>query len=162
MLVYFVRHATAANKSGWSADDDLRPLTPVGAARFSAAATALAAAGSLTPQLIVSSPLVRATQTAELLCRVVPAATRTVIDARLGHSFSAADFAQIIANYKDHESIAIIGHNPSFAAVLAAVIGDANIDVRKGSVALVDIIDASAPEGCLMWLAPPSLFGRAE
>jgi hypothetical protein len=67
MKLYFVRHATAARKSTWRKDDDLRPLTRVGRARFRTAAESLVSAGVLAPDRILTSPLVRAVQTAAIL-----------------------------------------------------------------------------------------------
>ncbi len=49
MKLYFVRHATAARKTTWRTDDDLRPLTRAGRSRFRMAAESLVASGSLHP-----------------------------------------------------------------------------------------------------------------
>jgi phosphohistidine phosphatase len=156
--LYFVRHATAAGKLTWREDDDLRPLTRAGRRRFQIAADSLVSAGVLRPRLIITSPLVRAVQTAELLRAALPDKVATIEDARLGHDFDIAALHDLLAEHKGVRSIAIIGHNPSFANVLAQVVCQANLDVRKGSIALVDIPRPSVPSGRLMWLAPPSLF----
>jgi phosphohistidine phosphatase SixA len=160
--LYFVRHGSAASKTTWKTDDGLRPLTPSGRQRFSAAAEALADAGVLDPALIVTSPLVRAEQTAKLLRKVLGGSTPIVFDARLGHEFDVAALAQILAEHNTEQSLAIIGHNPSFAAVLSAVVGGADIDVRKGAIALVEIDDVATPSGRLIWLAPPTLFASGS
>jgi phosphohistidine phosphatase len=156
--LYFVRHATAAGKVTWHEDDDLRPLTRAGRKRFQTAAEALVSAGVLRPQLIITSPLVRAVQTAELLTAALPDKVATIEDARLGHDFSISALHDLLAEHRGKRSIAIVGHNPSFADVLSQVVDQANLDVRKGAIALVDIPRPSVPSGCLLWLAPPSLF----
>jgi phosphohistidine phosphatase len=158
MKVYFVRHATASNKSGWTQDDDLRPLTRAGRKRFCSAATAMIGVGALHPDLIVTSPLVRARQTADLLAQALADKTPIVEDPRLGHQFDCVRFSAILAENAEVRALAIVGHNPSFAGVLSVVTGGLDVDVRKGSVALIEIDDITDPVGRLMWLAPPSLF----
>jgi phosphohistidine phosphatase len=162
MNLFFVRHATAARKTTWTADDNLRPLTAAGHQRFLMAAAALVRAGALDPDLIVTSPLVRAVQTAELLGHALGTSTPILQDPRLGHEFNVTALAQILAEHHSSSSLAIVGHNPSFAAVLSEVTGGADVDVRKGAIALVAIPDPAEPIGRLLWLAPPTLFARGS
>lgn len=158
MKLYFVRHAAASRKTTWAADDGLRPLTRTGKARFRAAARALATSGALAPTLIVTSPLVRARQTADILAKALPASVAVVEDERLAGDFDAAALHAILSDHRDVTALAIVGHNPSFTEVLSAVTGDANVNVRKGAVALVELNHVTVPSGRLMWLAPPELF----
>ena len=158
MKLYFVRHATAARKTTWRKDDDLRPLTRTGRARFRTAANALVAAGMFTPDRILTSPLVRATQTADILDKMLGGRVPIAEEWRLGHSFDVNDLRALLAIKPRVRSLAIIGHNPSMCEVLAQITGGSDLDLRKGAVALVEITDAKMPEGRLMWLAPPTLF----
>jgi phosphohistidine phosphatase len=158
MKLYFVRHATASSKATWRRDDDQRPLTRAGRQRFTVAALALVQARALRPDLIISSPLVRAEQTAEILAKALGWPVPLLVDERLGHEFDVSVLSALLAEHSDARSIAIVGHNPSFAAVLSEVVGDAVIDVRKGSVALVELAAVAPPRGRLMWLAPPTIF----
>jgi phosphohistidine phosphatase len=158
MKLYFVRHASASRKATWHKDDELRPLTRTGRQRFSVAASSLVTAGALSPDIIITSPLVRADQTARLLGDALGRAIPIVIDERLGHEFDSSALHAILAEHRTARSIAIVGHNPSFARVLAEVIGDASVDVRKGAVALVELSGRKPPTGRLMWLAPPTIF----
>ena len=160
MNLYFVRHAAASNKSAWAQDDGLRPLTRAGRQRFSATCDALVGAGALRPDVILTSPLVRARETAQMLRDALPKGTDLVQDDRLGPGFDPAALANILAERTAVSSLAIVGHNPSFAAVLSAVVGGAQVEMRKGAVALVEIEDPVAPSGRLLWLAPPALFDR--
>lgn len=159
LKLYFVRHATASSKTTWSGDDGLRPLTATGRSKFRTAARALVEAGAISPELVVTSPLVRARQTAEILCKVLPADVALVDDDRLGGDFEMSDLRDILAEHGDVGSLAIVGHNPSFTDVLSAVTGGTSVNVRKGAIALVDLDDLDAPSGRLLWLAPPELFG---
>jgi phosphohistidine phosphatase len=158
MKLYFVRHATASSKATWRQDDGLRPLTRAGQQRFSLAASSLVAAGALHPDIIITSPLVRAEQTAQLLSKALNRSVPVLEDARLGHEFDLAALQAIVADNAQARSIAIVGHNPSFSEVLCQVVGDAAVDMRKGSVALVELSELEPPSGRLMWLAPPTIF----
>jgi phosphohistidine phosphatase SixA len=80
------------------------------------------------------------------------------VDERLGHEFDLAALGALLSEHRKVRSMAIVGHNPSFAEVLCEVVGDAELDVRKGSVALVEIAALTPPRGRLMWLAPPTVF----
>jgi phosphohistidine phosphatase len=159
MKLYFVRHATAARKSTWHTDDDLRPLTRAGRSRFRMAAESLVASGSLSPDRILTSPLVRAVQTAAILDKALGGGIPIEEEWRLGHSFDVSDLRALLAQKPRVRSLAIVGHNPSMCEVLAHITGDSDIDLRKGAVALIEITDAKMPSGKLMWLAPPSIFG---
>jgi len=162
MKLYLVRHATASSKLSWDDDDDLRPLTRSGEARFATAAKALARASALSPEIIVTSPLVRAAQTAELLSAAVGGSVPIEHDDRLGHDFDLQRLGEIIAERSAVSELALVGHNPAFSAVLSAIIGGGSVEVRKGTIALVDIPDVSDPVGRLLWLAPTSLFAQAR
>jgi phosphohistidine phosphatase len=159
MKLYFVRHATAARKSTWRKDDDLRPLTRTGRARFRFAADSLIFAGVLSPQRILTSPLVRAVQSAAILGKALGGDVPIEEEYRLGHSFDLDDLRVLLAQKPRVSRLAIVGHNPSMCEVLSQLTGNGDIDLRKGAIALVEITDAKMPAGRLMWLAPPTLFG---
>ena len=162
MKLYFVRHGSASRKTTWREDDDLRPLTRAGRARFRAAAESLVAAGVLDPERILTSPLVRATQTADILSKVLGGAASVETEPRLGHLFSLADLRVLLASRPGVRSLAIVGHNPSMCEVLSAITGGCDVDLRKGAVALVEITDVRMPAGRLMWLAPPTIISACD
>ncbi len=66
MSIYLVRHAKAGSRRGWQADDDLRPLSPIGQRQATRIADALADVGA---KRIVSSPFVRCRQTLDPLAQ---------------------------------------------------------------------------------------------
>ena len=161
MKLYFVRHATASSKATWAHDDELRPLTRTGRQRFAALVAALVGADALKPDVIVTSPLVRACQTAELLRDGIACDAVVTQDSRLGPDFDLEALSAILAEHADARCLAIVGHNPSFAAVLSAITGGCDLEMRKGAIALVDVEDPAVASGRLLWLAPPSLFDGA-
>jgi phosphohistidine phosphatase len=156
--LYFVRHATASAKGTWLEEDGLRPLTRAGRRRFQIAAAALVNARALHPDVIITSPLVRARQTAELLSAALALDVPVIEDPRLGHEFETAALGEILAEHERVRSLAIVGHNPSFVNVLSEVTGATDLEIRKGAVALVNIPHPPTPAGTLTWLAPPQLF----
>lgn len=158
MKLYFVRHATAEKTSAWDEDDDLRPLTRTGRTRFRTAAKALVAAGVLAPDRILTSPLVRAVQTAGILNQTVGGNVPVEEVESLGHGFGLDDLRELLGVAADVDSLAIVGHNPGMREVLQSLTGGCELDVRKGAIALVEITDTETPAGRLLWLAPPTLF----
>jgi phosphohistidine phosphatase SixA len=161
MKLYFVRHATASRKSTWHLDDDLRPLTRSGRRRFRDSAISLVRSGALTPQRIVTSPLVRARQTAAILGKLIETAP-IIEDWRLAHSFSVDDLIALIAENKSARTLAIVGHNPSLCDVLSQFVGEADLDLRKGAIACVDVAASKAGHGRLLWLVPPSVLTACD
>jgi phosphohistidine phosphatase len=165
MNLYFVRHGTAVSTCATSCPDAERPLTSGGGSRFLAAARALAKAGALDAELVLTSPLVRARQTADLLCEALTRDVQLAVEKRLSaDTFDLAALVAILGEHAKVERLAIVGHNPSFERVLGEVIGGAGVHMHKGAIALVEIDAPPEPAGRLHWLAPTQLFegGRAS
>ena len=78
MPIYLVRHAKAGNRSTWTEDDHIRPLSEPGRAQANALAQLLA---RLSPTVLLSSPYLRCTQTLEPLAEAT--GLQIVIDERL-------------------------------------------------------------------------------
>src|SRR5215510_2835484 len=99
MQVLLVRHAIAyeRNRRRWP-DDSKRPLTPVGARRFRRAAEGLAKVVR-TPQRVLSSPYVRAVQTATILTEAAGWPAPRHCD-ELGHGGSIDAVLAVLREYK--------------------------------------------------------------
>lgn len=163
MELYIVRHAWAAERDElrWPNDDD-RPLTDEGRERFAKFVARLAAV-DFNPELIVTSPLVRCVQTAEIIRKRVPGKPQIVCrdELRPGGRWEsllkwAADQAQ------RHGSMAWVGHAPDVGLLAAALIGssDANVHFAKGAVAAVRFDGPIEPGRAeLRWLATAKLLG---
>jgi phosphohistidine phosphatase len=157
MELFFVRHGAAVGTSVWSGDDASRPLTKSGRKRFLAATRAVARCAAPPPDRIVSSPLVRAVQTAEILAEAFGGVT-VIEDEKLDPEFNLEALTAVLAEQADASVLAIVGHNPSFSEVLSTVTGARDLEMAKGAIALVRIDDRDKPKGQLVWLAPTSLF----
>jgi phosphohistidine phosphatase len=141
--VYLVRHAKAEPHAD---DDASRRLTPEGRERFVRLVRALAP--RLTVSRVLTSPLVRARQTAELLARAAGAPLEE--DPRLASGESDGRELLALARGLPHGT-ALVGHNPEIAEALARVAGR-DLEVKPGAVAAVELSDRGAR---LEWLELP-------
>ena len=155
MKCYFVRHAAAVNADEWKGDDFDRPLTDKGRARMKEVARRLAAL-EIDADAIVSSPLVRAAQTAAIVGDALSVAV--VEDERLGGGFDVDRLAGILRDRSHADAIVLVGHEPGMSATIGHAIGGARVDFKKGAIACVEIRDPSAPAGELLWMAPPKIL----
>ena len=158
MRIYFLRHGKAMARADWSADDGLRPLTADGEKTMVGEAKAVKGL-KLGLELIVTSPLVRARRTAEIVAAALGGPTRLVEDARLAHGFNAERLAELIAEHDVRESVMVVGHEPEFSETVAEMIGGGVVVFKKGGLARVDVAGPSLADGQLVWLMTPALLG---
>ncbi len=157
MELYFLRHGLAGERSEWQGDDDYRPLTEEGKAQTAREAAGLAKLGFV-PDAILTSPLVRARQTADIVARELGIAARLATDERLGPGFGRKELRQIVSEHKAGEKLMLVGHEPDFSDVVGRLIGDANVVLKKGGLAIVELTDPEKPAGRLLCLATPAML----
>jgi phosphohistidine phosphatase len=157
MEICLVRHAIAVERgtSGFE-NDALRPLTPRGRDRMREAAAGLATL--ITPQLVLTSPYLRATQTAEIL-----AATYHLSSPKLVDALATGDDAALLNELRDLDAtpVIIVGHEPYLSGTLSLLLtGDAarmSTDLKKGAAVLVSCERDPDPGSCwLEWLLQPA------
>lgn len=156
MQLYFFRHGVAAKRSEWKKDDDLRPLTDAGRTAIVRSAVMLTRLG-VSPDAIVTSPLARARQTAEIVGEALGVADKVVDDVRLAHGFGSKQLAAILADHPKAESVMLVGHEPEFSATIGELTG-ARVACKKGSLALVEVTDRKSLSGDLVWLLQPKVL----
>jgi phosphohistidine phosphatase len=159
MRVYLMRHGDAGDKRSWQGAEAERPLSDLGVQRTTAAAAHFERTG-FRPTKILTSPLVRALQTAEIVADVVGAFDLVEVDQRLDQSFDMKAFRRILKENADEDGLLLVGHDPSFSMVIEAVMGGGSIILKKGGIARLDIENVSRASGHLAWLDSPSLFSR--
>jgi phosphohistidine phosphatase SixA len=158
--LYLLRHAHAGDPARWEGSDDRRPLSGRGRHQAEALATHLA---RLSPgiEVIVSSPKVRAVQTAEFVARAV--GLPITIDERLGGGLSIGAAEQVLVSVGDPASAMFVGHDPDFSELVADLIGAPSIPMRKGALAR---LDTSRPihlgSAILRWLLPPDAIETTD
>jgi phosphohistidine phosphatase len=158
MRIYFLRHGRAVNRAEWPGDDASRPLTAEGEEAMRREATMLHDL-DLAPDVIATSPLVRARQTAEIVADELGLSARLVEDERLAHVFDLRRLEQLVADHAGAEAIMIVGHEPDFSATVAELIGGGDVAIKKGGLARVDVTAPAAGGGQLVWLLTPPLLG---
>ena len=154
MKLYFLRHGKA-DWDDWNGPDDERPLTKQGRKEMQSIAELLREL-EVQPGLILTSPLPRALQTAEIIAERLGVELEQA--PALGKNFSAAKLRGLIKRAKG-EDLMIVGHEPDFSAVLRAITGG-EVSLKKGGIARVDLENAASLSGRLAWLLPPKVARR--
>lgn len=159
MKLYFLRHGLAGPRDRWAGPDSERPLTDEGKARMEREAATLDALG-LSLDVIVTSPLVRACQTAKIVARRVGLLDRLVTDERLAPGFGVHELREILGDHPGAVAVMFVGHEPDFSLTVADLIGGGTVAFKKGGLGRVDASDASLGDAVLAWLLPPSVLTR--
>ncbi|HVM62682.1 MAG TPA: phosphohistidine phosphatase SixA [Verrucomicrobiae bacterium] len=151
MKLYLVRHGTASDVAR---NDAERELTRDGREEARIVGAALAGLG-VRPGSILSSPLVRARQTAEIAGKelMFPGAVEP-LDELIGNTTTPA-LLKVLRPHASHGEIILVGHMPSLSEHLAAMIGGARVEalgLGKGSVACVEMDELRIGAGQLRWL----------
>jgi phosphohistidine phosphatase len=161
--VYLVRHGLAGEPGSYT-PDEVRPLTAEGEKKTRQVAKHLRHL-NLKFDHILTSPLVRAKQTAEIL-----------LDVGLGKHLESADFLAPRGNIHDwvtwlqtwerspQSSLALVGHEPCLSQWAETLIWGqfkGAITLKKAGIIGLSLPLEGSPIGhsCLFWLTPPRLLG---
>lgn len=158
MQIYFLRHGRAQARADWPGDDAARPLTPEGIEAMRREARMLRDRG-LAVDTIVTSPLVRARQTAEIVAKRLGLAESLAEDDRLAHGFDAGRLAKLVAAHPGTEKLLLVGHEPDFSDTVSELIGGGAVVLKKGGLARVDLAEPAPGGGRLVWLLTPPHLG---
>ena len=157
MKCYFLRHGIAVEPESWSGADFDRPLTREGRSRMERQAEAIAQL-ALGIERIVSSPLLRAKQTADILAAQIGMRGRVNEDRRLGGGFDIAALDAILGAHADADIVILVGHQPSMGSTIGRAIGAASIELKKAALAGVEFPAHLAANGTLLCLIPPKVL----
>jgi phosphohistidine phosphatase len=157
--LYFLRHGPAGSRGRWTGPDDERPLTDAGKALIEREAAAFVALG-LSPDIIVTSPLVRSYQTAKIVARKLGLLDRFVTDERLAPGFGLRELRGVLQDHPDAIAVMLVGHEPDFSLTVGDLIGGGTVVFRKGGLGRVDAGDATLGDAELAWLLPPSVLTK--
>ena len=165
MNLYILRHASAGTPRKNEALDAKRPLDKEGKEQCMVIANCLNAL-NVQFDLIASSPLKRAMQTASLVGMEMGYEARLHITEALNFSGKVPDFHKLVTELSVHENVLVVGHNPNLQQFLASLIAVApsnagsktdlaTIRLRKGAIARVD---CTRRPGALLWLLDPRMM----
>lgn len=152
MHLYLVRHGRAEDRERWDpANDHLRPLTLDGKNRLRKSTRTMKALDVL-PARILTSPLTRARQTADILAEGLGC---PVEETEALVYFGVGTLTDILADCTDDASLMLVGHEPDFSTVVEMVTGGGRVVVKKGSLIRLDLHSCRPPRGTLIWSIPP-------
>ena len=162
MKIYLMRHGVAREPGDVDFEvDSQRPLTAKGRDNVTQIARALKKL-DVRPDLILSSPYVRAEQTAVLLAKEFDLQKHLILSELLVPEGKAEEIiGAIVENYMADELL-IVSHEPCLsllASLLAAADLDLAINIRKGGVCCLLADDLrSGPHAALEWLLTPKIL----
>jgi phosphohistidine phosphatase len=154
MDLILLRHGKAEDIN--AGGDSARELVEKGRHQARRAAKLLKHAGKL-PEIVLTSPLVRARQTAEEFCDAggLPGA---VIQGWLACGMDPGTAMRELAGFQEFKRVAIVGHEPDFSSLVESVLGVSGgaVVFKKGAVACLRV-NPPARHGSLLFLIPPKL-----
>ncbi|MGE3842901.1 MAG: phosphohistidine phosphatase SixA [Vicinamibacterales bacterium] len=162
-LVYLVRHGLADAKGSAYPDDSKRPLTQEGKDRLHEVGRGLVALG-VTVESVLTSPFVRARQTAEILAASWPKAPGVTDLSALAVGGAIADVCAALATRGGSQHLALVGHMPGLGELASELLGMAQpVDFKKGAVLCLELNRTPARGAAtLRWLATPRMLRRIK
>ena len=157
--LFVVRHAVAEDAPP-GGDDHARRLTGKGRRRFARLVRRLARVG-FAIDLVATSPLVRARETAEILAEELAVRPRIEVVEALAPGSDWHALVEWMVR-QDAASVAWVGHAPCVSRLIAMSIGDGGAGVRmeKGAIAAIALDDGPGHPGDLEWMMTPDLLRR--
>jgi phosphohistidine phosphatase len=158
--IYLLRHAHAGDPMKWDGPDSTRPLSEKGRLQAERLGLLLAEVG-FQPDLIMSSPLLRALETARLVA--TPLDMPVVVNDRLAGRLDLRTLDSLIDDAGDPARPLLVGHDPDFSELAAGLVGVGHLPVRKGTLVRIDArrpLDFGC--GILRWFLPPEVLGGSD
>ncbi|MEW6765303.1 MAG: phosphohistidine phosphatase SixA [Pseudomonadota bacterium] len=163
MELILIRHAPAGDRIEWSLSgqpDDERPLTDEGVKRMRRGAKGLRRVLE-TPDHLYTSPLMRARQTADIVCEVYSNLKPEIAPDLEPEADPEATLAWL-SKRKKSQRIALVGHEPHLSRLLALLVhGDSareSMPFRKGGVAVLDLEQPQPASATLIAMLPPRVL----
>jgi phosphohistidine phosphatase len=158
MILYFLRHASAGQPVANPKKDEKRALDETGVEQCGYVGRALAAL-DVQVDVMISSPLKRAAQTASLIGNEMGYEGKLQFEDALRPTASFVDFRKMLDKYARYESVMVVGHNPTLSEFLGRAISEsgceAAIDLKKGAVARAETNRNAAS---LTWCLTPKIL----
>jgi phosphohistidine phosphatase len=157
-----MRHGIAADRS-IGQDDSKRPLTPEGRERMEKIAEGLLKTG-FTPTWVLSSPYVRAFETARIVAGALRPAPALDVCEALEPGGTAEALISFLARRPEHRRVLVAGHEPDLSALAARLTGAARqvrFGFKKGGCCLIEFEGSPPrPPGQLVWWLTPRLLRK--
>ncbi len=167
MEIILIRHAKAETRdpNTWP-DDDLRPLTAEGRAEQRAATRSMKKMG-IKFDFLVTSPLLRARETADIVAKGYRWPEPPQVADELGHDYGVGAVVKLLGKFPPDTTVALVGHEPDLSDLAGALVtkdGRLDIAVKKSGVVGIEFDGpAEAGKGTLLYhLKPGHLRKLAE
>jgi phosphohistidine phosphatase len=162
MRLYIVRHAIAVPHGAPGINDDDRPLTEEGINSMRQAAGGLYVLGWI-PNVLLSSPLIRARQTAEILVEAFCNKIQMKIVPSLSPSGSRRELYREMNSY-DKKNLMIVGHQPSLGEIAGEICWNSAekfIEFKKGGACAIELESTQdIPKGRLIAFLTSSILRK--
>ena len=163
--IYILRHGIAVERGASSfMSDASRPLTGEGIEKMGKAALGMKALG-VNPDWILSSPLIRTKQTAEIVGSALGLSKKVRLCDELAPGMDFKKLIEILRNdYPNSEAVMLIGHEPDLSALISFLVsGKAAVWIhfRKGALCRLDLEEGLQYGACasLEWLLTAKHLG---
>jgi phosphohistidine phosphatase len=152
MRIYIVRHAKAV-ESGAGVTDAMRYLTPEGRERF-AETVRVAREQGASPDVIFTSPRVRALQTAELLASGLHFDGVVIPEDALAGAFFVPELKALLATVPGAREVALVGHDPDLSELVRELLNlPAGFGMKKGAVVAMEMVmSGNRAAGKFVWM----------
>jgi phosphohistidine phosphatase len=151
--LYLIRHGHAGDPDRWEGPDDSRPISERGRRDLRRTADVLARRETI--DILCTSPLVRAVQTAEIFAQALEIDDVEVLE-ELRPDVPVQTVLDRVAQFEG-KRIGLTGHDPQMTGLVAALSGESPEKLRfpKGAVVRFDVADLASREAqARWWLAP--------
>jgi phosphohistidine phosphatase len=156
MRLLLLRHGIAEERS-LDRPDEKRHLTREGIERMREEAKAFVRIG-LKPDLVLTSPLRRCVETAEIVADTLGVADRLYEEARIAPGFRLGDLQKIVEQNPDAQQLMVVGHQPDLGIIAGQLIASPALDVKKGGLVRIDADRIEPGWGVLVWMLAPGLL----
>jgi phosphohistidine phosphatase len=178
MKIYLIRHAIAvshetvasaptpkvAPSKPVAADKLDRPLIPKGIKRLKQALLGLKECIP-PPDLILTSPLIRALDTAKIIADSYGCSKKLMVTDLLSPGSPPKELRSLLAKHRQREHVVLVGHEPDlseFAALLLDARGSF-LELKKSGACCIEFNHTrSYEQGVLLWLMPPRVLRRIK
>jgi phosphohistidine phosphatase len=162
MTLYFLRHASAGQHKVLPKQDEKRPIDKAGEQQCHDVGRALAAL-DVSVDVMISSPLTRAVQTAELVAKELGYNSKIITNEAMRPEAAYDQFLDLLQQYAGSKAIMVVGHNPSITEFLLRLVTGSDhsecMDLKKGAVAKVEVQEGN---GVLNWLFTPKMASKLQ
>lgn len=161
MILYIVRHAIPVPHGAPAVPEDERPLTEEGIEKMKKAAGGLKGL-DVRPDIILTSPLVRARQTAEILRRTLGGKAPLETCDALSPAGDRQQLYQALQQHSKLDSLMLVGHQPSLGEIAGEIAWGSTeryVELKKGGACCIEILTLQPrPRGAILWIVTPAIL----